>query len=138
MRTFAFAVLILGLLLTGPHTTAQEPARLPKVVLIGDSIRIGYAPVVAKQLEGKAVVVSPKANGGDSANVLAKLAHGLADDALSCIALALRPKAPVLIAPAMNGKMWLHPATQQNVETLKGRGIHFIGPEEGMRSCGYW
>ena len=72
-----------------------------------------------------------------TANVLAKLAHGLADDALSCIALALKPKAPVLIAPAMNGKMWLHPATQQNVETLKGRGIHFIGPEEGMLSCGY-
>ena len=72
-----------------------------------------------------------------TANVLAKLAHGLADDALSCIALALKPKAPVLIAPAMNGKMWLHPATQQNVETLKGRGVHFIGPEEGMLSCGY-
>jgi phosphopantothenoylcysteine decarboxylase len=72
-----------------------------------------------------------------TANVLAKLAHGLADDALSCIALALQPKTPVLIAPAMNGKMWLHPATQQNVETLKGRGVHFIGPEEGMLSCGY-
>ena len=72
-----------------------------------------------------------------TANVLAKLAHGLADDALSCIALALKPKAPVLIAPAMNGKMWLHPATQQNVTTLKGRGVHFIGPEEGMLSCGY-
>jgi len=72
-----------------------------------------------------------------TANVLAKLAHGLADDALSCIALALQPKTPVLIAPAMNGKMWLHPATQQNVETLKERGVHFIGPEEGMLSCGY-
>lgn len=72
-----------------------------------------------------------------TANVLAKLAHGLADDALSCIALALPPRTPVLIAPAMNGKMWLHPATQQNVETLKGRGVHFIGPEEGMLSCGY-
>ena len=37
----------------------------------------------------------------------------------------------------MNGKMWLHPATQQNVATLKGRGAEFIGPEEGMLSCGY-
>ena len=72
-----------------------------------------------------------------TANVIAKLAHGLADDALSCIALALNPKAKLLIAPAMNGKMWLHPATQQNVETLKKRGAEFIGPDEGMLSCGY-
>jgi phosphopantothenoylcysteine decarboxylase len=72
-----------------------------------------------------------------TANVLAKLAHGLADDALSCIALALQPKAALLVAPAMNGKMWLHPATQANVATLKQRGVEFIGPEEGMLSCGY-
>ncbi len=72
-----------------------------------------------------------------TANVLAKLAHGLADDALTCIALALNPQAKLLIAPAMNGKMWLHPATQQNVATLKSRGAQFIGPEEGMLSCGY-
>lgn len=72
-----------------------------------------------------------------TANVLAKLAHGLADDALSCIALALNPKARLLIAPAMNGKMWLHPATQANVATLKKRGARFIGPAEGMLSCGY-
>src|SRR5207247_8440540 len=72
-----------------------------------------------------------------TANVIAKLAHGIADDALSCIALALNPHARVLIAPAMNGKMWLHPATQQNVATLKARGAEFIGPEEGMLSCGY-
>src|SRR6185437_11995374 len=49
-----------------------------------------------------------------TANTIAKLALGLANDALGCIALALNPKAPVLLAPAMNGKMWLHPATQQN------------------------
>ncbi len=72
-----------------------------------------------------------------TANVLAKLAHGLADDALTCIALALNSKARILIAPAMNGKMWLHPATQQNVKTLKARGVEFIGPDEGMLSCGY-
>lgn len=72
-----------------------------------------------------------------TANIIAKMAHGLADDALSCIALALNPKARVLLAPAMNGKMWLHPATQQNVATLKARGIEWIGPEEGMLSCGY-
>jgi phosphopantothenoylcysteine synthetase/decarboxylase len=72
-----------------------------------------------------------------TANVLAKLAHGIADDALTCIALALNPKTKILIAPAMNGKMWGHPATQQNVSTLKSRGVEFIGPEEGMLSCGY-
>jgi len=72
-----------------------------------------------------------------TANVLAKMASGLADDALTCIALALNPAAKVLIAPAMNGKMWLHPATQHNVATLKSRGAEFIGPEEGMLSCGY-
>ena len=72
-----------------------------------------------------------------TANFLAKLAHGLANDALSCIALALNPNAKVLVAPAMNGKMWLHPATQQNVATLNARGVEFIGPEAGMLSCGY-
>ena len=72
-----------------------------------------------------------------TANVMAKLAHGLADDALTCIALALNPKAKILIAPAMNGKMWLHPATQENAATLKARGAEFIGPDEGMLSCGY-
>ena len=72
-----------------------------------------------------------------TANVIAKLAHGLADDALSCIALALNPRAKILIAPAMNGKMWLHAATQANVATLQRRGVEFIGPDEGLLSCGY-
>src|SRR5512137_30788 len=72
-----------------------------------------------------------------TANTIAKLALGLANDSLSCIALALNPAARVLVAPAMNGKMWLHPATQQNVATLKSRGVEFIGPEEGLLSCGY-
>ncbi len=72
-----------------------------------------------------------------TANTIAKLALGIANDALSCIALALNPKAKVLIAPAMNGKMWLHPATQQNVTTLQSRGAEFIGPESGLLSCGY-
>ena len=70
-----------------------------------------------------------------TANTIAKLALGLADDALGAIALAT--KAPFLVAPAMNGKMWLHPATQGHVETLRSRGADFIGPEEGMLACGY-
>ena len=72
-----------------------------------------------------------------TANTLARLAHGLADDALTCIALALQSRAKMLVAPAMNGKMWLHPATQQNVATLTTRGAEFIGPEAGLLSCGY-
>jgi phosphopantothenoylcysteine synthetase/decarboxylase len=72
-----------------------------------------------------------------TANTIAKLALGLANDALSCVALALNPGAKILVAPAMNGKMWLHPATQLNAATLKSRGVEFIGPEEGLLSCGY-
>ena len=78
------------------------------------------------------LVVSPA-----TANVIAKLANGIADDALSTIALALRPEAKVLVAPAMNGKMWLHPATQSNVKILRSRGVEFIGPEKGLLACGY-
>ncbi len=70
-----------------------------------------------------------------TANVVAKLALGLADDTLTAIALATR--APILVAPAMNGKMWTHPATEQNAATLRSRGVTFIGPEEGMLACGY-
>lgn len=71
-----------------------------------------------------------------TANILAKLACGLADDALSAIALACQ--APLLLAPAMNGKMWTHPATRENVRRLRERGAEFIGPEEeGMLACGY-
>jgi phosphopantothenoylcysteine decarboxylase len=70
-----------------------------------------------------------------TANIVAKLALGICDDALTSIALATQ--APFLLAPAMNGKMWLHPATQQNVATLRARGAEFIGPEEGMLACGY-
>jgi len=70
-----------------------------------------------------------------TANILAELAHGLASHPLAAIALATR--APILVAPAMNGKMWEHPATQSNVDLLKKRGVEFIGPEAGMLACGY-
>src|ERR1700730_14031641 len=70
-----------------------------------------------------------------TAHILAELACGLAGHPLAAIALATR--APILIAPAMNGKMWVHPATQENVEKLQTRGVEFIGPEEGMLACGY-
>jgi phosphopantothenoylcysteine decarboxylase/phosphopantothenoylcysteine decarboxylase/phosphopantothenate--cysteine ligase len=70
-----------------------------------------------------------------TANSIARLAYGFADDALGAVALATR--APVLVAPAMNGKMWEHPATQENVSRLRTRGVAFIGPAEGMLACGY-
>lgn len=70
-----------------------------------------------------------------TANTLAQFAHGLAGDFLTSLHLVCR--APLLLAPAMNGKMWLHPATQANVATLRQRGGVFIGPEEGMLACGY-
>jgi phosphopantothenoylcysteine decarboxylase/phosphopantothenate--cysteine ligase len=64
-----------------------------------------------------------------SANTLAKLAHGLADNVLTQAALAVR--GPVLAAPAMNVRMWEHPATRANVALLRERGVELIGPEEG-------
>ena len=64
-----------------------------------------------------------------TADILAKLAHGFADDALTSIVLAT--EAPLLLAPAMNGKMWMHPATVANVEILRQRRANFIGPEKG-------
>lgn len=70
-----------------------------------------------------------------TANIIAKLALGLADDTLSSLALVCR--VPLLIAPAMNGKMWRHPATMSNVTLLTKRGAEFIGPESGMLACGY-
>ena len=69
-----------------------------------------------------------------TANILAKMACGLADDMLSTTVLATR--APVLMAPAMNTGMWDNPATQENVERLQQRGVHFIGPEGGFLACG--
>jgi len=64
-----------------------------------------------------------------SANRLAQMAHGLADDLAGCILLATR--APVLVAPAMNPAMWEHPATRANVALLAARGVRFAGPVEG-------
>jgi phosphopantothenoylcysteine decarboxylase/phosphopantothenate--cysteine ligase len=71
-----------------------------------------------------------------TANILGKLAHGLADDLLSTALLATR--SPVLMAPAMNVAMWEHAAVQANVATLRERGVRFVGPEEGALADGEW
>jgi phosphopantothenoylcysteine decarboxylase len=112
--------------------TFKPLSRHPVVTDLYDETE-GWQPAHIKLAdEADLLLIAPA-----TAHTLARLALGLADDALSCVALALNPQAKVLVAPAMNGKMWLHPATQQNVATLKARGVEFIGPEEGLLSCGY-
>jgi phosphopantothenoylcysteine decarboxylase/phosphopantothenate--cysteine ligase len=69
-----------------------------------------------------------------TATTLARMAHGLAEDLVSLTALATQ--APVLVAPAMDPHMWEHAATQANVETLRSRGVSFVGPEEGRLASG--
>lgn len=75
------------------------------------------------------VVVAPA-----SADFLARLAHGLADDLPTTLCLATA--APLLVAPAMNRLMWANAATQANLEILRARGVHFVGPDEGGQACG--
>lgn len=79
--------------------------------------------------EADAVLVAPA-----TANIIAKMTHGIADDLMSTTLLAT--KAPVLIAPAMNSGMWSAAATQENIQVLKGRGVHFIQPDSGYLACG--
>ena len=82
---------------------------------------------VAQSIE--ALVIAPA-----TADVMAKLAHGVADDFLTTLYLAT--KAPVVVAPAMNVNMWEHAATQRNVETLHARGVRVVEPDEGYLACG--
>lgn len=110
--------------------TFQTLSRNPVTVSIFDEKESWHPGHIALADRADLLLVAPA-----TANVIAKLACGIADDALTSIALASRAK--ILIAPAMNGKMWLHPATQENVARLKARGAHFIGPAEGSLACGY-
>ena len=82
---------------------------------------------VAEGLE--AVLIAPA-----TANILAKIAHGIADDFLTTLCLAT--KAPILVAPAMNVNMWENAVTQQNVQVLRSRGVKVIDPDEGYLACG--
>jgi len=76
------------------------------------------------------VIVAPA-----TANILAKMAAGIADDLVSTTLLAV--EGPVLLAPAMNVRMWSNPATGHNVEILKQRGHILVGPESGWQACGH-
>ncbi len=112
--------------------TLQTLSKHPVIADLWDE-RLGWQPGHIELADNADLLLIAPA----TAHVLAELAHGLAGHALGAIALALPPACPVLIAPAMNGKMWLHPATQANVATLRERGVRFIGPEEGLLACGY-
>jgi phosphopantothenoylcysteine decarboxylase/phosphopantothenate--cysteine ligase len=80
--------------------------------------------------EADLILVAPA-----TADCIAKIANGFADDALTSTILA--STAPVLVAPAMNDKMWNNPFTQENIERLKKNGIRIIQPIKGMLACGY-
>jgi phosphopantothenoylcysteine decarboxylase/phosphopantothenate--cysteine ligase len=89
----------------------------------------GQIEHIAVAQTADAVVIAPA-----TAHVLAKMAHGLADDFLSTMLLATT--APVIVAPAMNVNMWNHPATRANVTLLRERGVLFVDPDSGYLACG--
>jgi phosphopantothenoylcysteine synthetase/decarboxylase len=95
-----------------------------------DGMRDGQPAHISLADHADLVVVAPA-----TAHFLALYAHGLAPDLLTSLLLAT--PAPVLLAPAMNGKMWHHAATRNNTILLEKRGVAFIGPEAGMLACGY-
>ena len=91
-----------------------------------DEAEIGH---IRLSREADLIVVAPA-----TADLLAKMAHGLADDLATAVLLAADKQ--VLAAPAMNVRMWEHPATRRNLATLKADGIDFVGPDEGEMACG--
>ncbi|HUB67567.1 MAG TPA: flavoprotein [Candidatus Methylacidiphilales bacterium] len=95
-----------------------------------DGMRDGQPAHISLADQAGLAVIAPA-----TAHFIAQFAHGLAPDLLTSTLLATH--APVMIAPAMNGKMWHHAATQDNVNLLRKRGAVFIGPEEGLLACGY-
>jgi len=110
--------------------TLQTLSRSPVTTDIFDELADWHPGHIELADKAELLLIAPA-----TADIIARLAHGFANDALTSVALAT--KAPLLIAPAMNGKMWLHPATQQNVAILRHRGADIIGPEEGLLACGY-
>jgi phosphopantothenoylcysteine synthetase/decarboxylase len=102
-----------------------------EVVRHEPTVRPDWKPVHIELADSASLLLIAPA----TANILAELAHGFASHPLTEIALANR--APLLLAPAMNGHMWQHPATQANIEILSSRGARFVGPEDGQLACGY-
>lgn len=110
--------------------TMQTLSRNPVLISVFDQAADWKPRHIDLADRASLVLVAPA-----TANVIAELACGLAGNPIAEIVLATL--APVLIAPAMNGKMWQHAATRHNVALLKSRGVEFIGPEEGLLACGY-
>ena len=98
--------------------------------LYSDLFASGRTEHISLKDWGEMLVVAPA-----TANIIGKVASGIADDALSTLLLAFSQK-PVIMAPAMNCEMWTHPAVQRNVALLKSWGIRMVGPEEGELACG--
>ena len=118
-----------------PPLTLQTLSRRP--VHVEDGVETGHGASgrpthIALADDADLVLVAPA-----TANMIGAYAHGLALDLLSSVLLAVPPATPVVFAPAMNGKMWLHPAVQANVKLLTQRGIRWIGPDRGLLACGY-
>jgi phosphopantothenoylcysteine decarboxylase/phosphopantothenate--cysteine ligase len=86
---------------------------------------------IAEAQGTQALIVAPA-----TASVIAKFAHGIADDFLTTLYLALPAETPVIVAPAMNVEMWNHPAVRANVAILRERGVHVVEPEPGYLACG--
>ncbi len=112
--------------------TLQTLTRHPVVVSLEDEKHSWKPGHIELADQADLFLVAPA-----TANVIANFANGLAPDPLSSIYLALPRSTRVVIAPAMNGKMWLHPATRRNVEILRNDGCQFVGPDEGDLACGY-
>jgi phosphopantothenoylcysteine decarboxylase len=111
--------------LVGPQTFEALTGRPVQTAMFGR----GSHPHIELAKGAELLCVAPA-----TANVLAKAAHGLADDLLSTILLSF--DGPVVMAPAMNDKMWAKPAVQRNVAQLRGDGVEIIDPESGYLSCG--
>lgn len=112
--------------------TLQVLTRQPVLVTLEDEKQSWKPGHIELADQADLFVVAPL-----SADTLGSFAHGLAPDPLASIYLALPRTTPVVLAPAMNGKMWEHPAVQRNVERLKEDGCRFVGPGEGDLACGY-
>jgi phosphopantothenoylcysteine decarboxylase/phosphopantothenate--cysteine ligase len=107
------------------QTLSERPVATALFSLREES-KIGHIKIVEN---ADAMMVAPA-----TANIIGKAAHGIADDYLSTVMLAC--DAPLIIAPAMNNKMWDHPAVQENIAILKRRGAHIILPDSGFLACG--
>lgn len=109
-------------------TTLQALSGNP--VLLDSQNQMSDMPHIHLSRQADAIIIAPC-----TANFMAKLAQGIADDILSTLCLA-RGECPLLIAPAMNHEMWSHPATQRNLHILSTDKTHILGPEQGIQACG--